>query len=31
MWMSYVAEVDTVLQAAIEPEEWERLKALGPK
>ncbi len=31
MWMSYLEEVDVVLEAAIEPEEWERLKALGPK
>jgi hypothetical protein len=31
MWMSYLEEVDVVLEAAIAPEEWERLKALGPK
>lgn len=31
MWMSYIAGVDVVLEAAIEPEEWERLKALGPQ
>jgi hypothetical protein len=31
MWMSYLEEVDVVLEVAIEPEEWERLKALGPE
>jgi len=31
MWMSYIDEVDVVLQAAIEPDEWERVKALGPE
>ena len=31
MWMSYIDEVDVVLEAALEPDEWERVKALGPE
>ncbi len=31
MWMSYIEEVDVVLQAAIEPDEWQRVRALGPE
>lgn len=31
MWMSYIDEVDVALKAALEPNEWERVKALGPK
>jgi hypothetical protein len=31
MWKSYIEDVDVVLEAAIEPEEWGRLKALGPE
>jgi len=31
MWMSYIEDVDVMLQAAIEPDEWERVKALGPE
>ena len=31
MWMSYIDEVDVVLEAALEPDEWERVKALGPQ
>ncbi|NKE77833.1 hypothetical protein [Ochrobactrum sp. MC-1LL] len=27
MWESYLDEVDTVLEAALSPEEWERVKA----
>ncbi|MBR7654846.1 hypothetical protein KCX83_21385 [Brucella oryzae] len=26
MWESYLEEVDTVLKAALSPEEWERIK-----
>jgi hypothetical protein len=31
MWMSYLEEVDVVLEAALDPGEWERVKALGPE
>lgn len=31
MWMSYIDEADVVLEAALEPDDCERLKALGPK
>ena len=31
MWMSYIDEVDVVLEAALEPDEWKRVKALGPR
>lgn len=27
MWKSYLDEVDTVLKAALSPEEWERVKS----
>ena len=27
MWRSFLDEVDIVLKAALQPEEWERLKA----
>lgn len=27
MWESYLDEVDTVLKAALSPEEWERVKS----
>ena len=30
MWMSYLDEVDAVLQAALEPEAWEKIRADGP-
>jgi hypothetical protein len=30
MWQSYLPEVDTVLKAALAPEEWERIRAAGP-
>lgn len=30
VWMSYLDEVDVVLQAALEPEVWERVRAAGP-
>ncbi len=30
MWMSYLEEVDVVLQVALDPEERERVKALRP-
>lgn len=28
MWMSYLDEVDVVLEAALTPEEWKRLRQL---
>lgn len=31
MWESFLPEVDAVLEAALEPEEWERIKGVGPK
>lgn len=30
MWMSYLDDVNVVLEAALDPEEWERVKAMGP-
>lgn len=30
MWKSFLPQVDLVLQAALSPEEWERLKSEGP-
>lgn len=30
MWMSYLDEVDIVLQAALEPKEWEKIRQLDP-
>jgi hypothetical protein len=27
MWQSYLPEVDTVLKAALSPEEWERIRS----
>ncbi|MDE2107145.1 MAG: hypothetical protein KGL39_58610 [Patescibacteria group bacterium] len=30
MWMSYLDEVDVVLEAALEPAEWQRMRAAGP-
>lgn len=29
MWMSYLPVVDTVLEAALSPEEWDKIKAEG--
>ncbi|MDQ0437994.1 hypothetical protein QO014_002386 [Kaistia dalseonensis] len=31
MWMSYLDEVDAVLEAALTAEEWAQIKALGPE
>ena len=31
MWESFLPEVDTVLKAALSPEEWEGMKAEGPE
>ena len=31
MWMSYIDEVNVVLEAALESDEWKRVKALGPE
>lgn len=30
MWQHYLLEADTVLEAALSPEEWERMKVEGP-
>lgn len=30
MWESLLPEADIVLQAALSPEEWERMKSEGP-
>lgn len=30
MWMSFLDEADTALEAALSPEEWERVRAEGP-
>jgi hypothetical protein len=30
MWQSYLPEVDTVLKAALSPEEWTRIRSEGP-
>lgn len=30
MWQSYLDQVDAVLEAALGPEEWARVKAEGP-
>ncbi|WP_320203030.1 hypothetical protein [Agrobacterium rosae] len=29
MWESFLPEVDAVLEVALEPEEWERIKSEG--
>jgi hypothetical protein len=31
MWMSYLEDVDAVLQAALDPEEWQRIRQLDRK
>lgn len=31
MWESFLPEVDIALQAALSPEEWEKMKAEGPE
>lgn len=31
MWESYLPEVDAILEAALAPEEWQRVKREGPK
>jgi hypothetical protein len=30
MWRSYLPEVDTVLEVALSPEEWTRIRSEGP-
>lgn len=30
MWQIYLSEVDAVLEAALPPRDWERIKAEGP-
>ena len=30
MWQCYLPDVDVVLEAALSPEEWARLRAEGP-
>jgi hypothetical protein len=30
MWVSYLPEADAILEAALSPEEWARIKAEGP-
>lgn len=30
MWENFLSEVDVVLQAALSPEEWRKMKAEGP-
>lgn len=31
MWENFIVEVDVVLQAALSPEEWEKVKSEGPR